>query len=113
MVLDSPAVISATRAAPRVVLRPPSGWRPLDLGELWRHRELLSTFVSRDIRIRYKQTTLGVLWAILQPVITMIIFTMISRVGGISTDGAPPQVFYYCGMLLWLLFANGVSSAAN
>lgn len=96
-----------------MLIRPRRGWRRLDLDEVWHYRELLFILAARDIKVRYKQTSLGVAWAIIQPLTTMVLFTMISRLGSISTDGAPPQVFYYCGMLPWLLFANGLGAASN
>jgi lipopolysaccharide transport system permease protein len=96
-----------------VIVRAKSGWHLPDLLEVWRYRELFVVLAQRDIKIRYKQTVLGAAWAIAQPLFTMIIFTMISRFGGISTDGVRPEVFYYCGMLPWLLFANSLSSAGN
>jgi lipopolysaccharide transport system permease protein len=97
----------------RIVVRPQQGWRPLDLVEIWHYRELLWILALRDIKVRYKQTSLGVAWAIIQPFFTMIVFTMISRLGNIPTEGVPPQVFYYAGMLPWLLFSNSLTSAGN
>ena len=84
-----------------------------DLVELWHYRELFWVLAQRDIKVRYKQTVLGIAWAVVQPLFTMVLFTMISHVGSIPTDGARPELFYYCGMLPWLLFANSVSSAGN
>lgn len=97
----------------RVVLRSRRGWQPLDIAELWRYRELLWILALRDIKVRYKQTVLGAAWAVIQPLVTMFVFTIIARFGKIPTDGVQPQVFYYCGMLPWLLFANSVSNASN
>jgi lipopolysaccharide transport system permease protein len=97
----------------RIVLRARHGHRMPDLRDAWHYRELFWVLAERDIRIRYKQTFLGVAWAIIQPLFTMIVFTMISRVASISTDGVRPEVFYYCGMLPWLLFANSLASAGN
>jgi homopolymeric O-antigen transport system permease protein len=96
-----------------VVVRPERRWRLPDFQELWRYRELFWVLALRDIRVRYKQTTLGVAWAVIQPLFTMIVFTMISRFGRFSTDGIRPEVFYYCGMLPWLLFSNSLTSAGN
>jgi lipopolysaccharide transport system permease protein len=81
--------------------------------ELWRYRGLLWILAARDIKVRYKQTTLGAAWAIIQPLFTMVVFTMIARLGRISTDSVPAPVFYYAGMLPWLLFANSFNSAGN
>ncbi len=97
----------------RLILRPRTGWQPLDLRELWAFRDLFWVLAARDIKIRYKQTVLGIAWAVIQPLFTMFIFTIIARLGNISTDGSPPSIFYYSGMLPWFLFANSVTSAGN
>jgi lipopolysaccharide transport system permease protein len=96
-----------------VIVRAENGWRAPDLLEVWHYRELFLVLALRDIKVRYKQTVLGATWAIVQPLFTMIVFTMIARFSSISTDGIRPEVFYYCGMLPWLLFANSLSSAGN
>jgi lipopolysaccharide transport system permease protein len=88
-------------------------WRLPDLAEIWRYRELFWVLAGRDIRVRYKQTALGAAWAIIQPFFTMVALTAISHFGHFSTDGVPPPVFYYCGMLPWLLFANAVASSGG
>jgi lipopolysaccharide transport system permease protein len=98
---------------PRLIVRPRKGWQPLDLTELWSYRELFLVLALRDLKVRYKQTLMGIAWAVIQPFFTMIIFTMIARFASIPTDGAPPPIFYYCGMLPWFLFANSLSSAGN
>jgi lipopolysaccharide transport system permease protein len=96
-----------------MIVRPSKGWRALDLKELWSYRELFLVLASRDLKIRYKQTFFGVAWAIVQPLFTMVVFTVISRFGSISTDNVPAPIFYYCGMLPWFLFANALTSAGN
>jgi homopolymeric O-antigen transport system permease protein len=109
--------MSAKLAAPatlrRVLVRAERRWRLPDLGAAWRYRELFWVLAQRDIKVRYKQTALGVAWAIVQPLGAMVVFTMISHVAGITTDGVRPEAFYYCGMLPWLLFANSMTSAGN
>jgi lipopolysaccharide transport system permease protein len=112
------ARLEEPRSAPPAVLRTvtiraDSRWRVPDLVELWTYRELFWVLAARDIKVRYKQTALGAAWAVIQPLGTMVVFTMISRVGKFSTNGVRPEVFYYCGMLPWLLFANSLSSAGN
>lgn len=97
----------------RVLVRAERRWRLPDLAAVWQYRELFWVLALRDIRVRYKQTVLGIAWAIVQPLCTMIVFTMISHVARIATDGVRPEVFYYCGMLAWLLFANSMTSAGN
>jgi lipopolysaccharide transport system permease protein len=96
-----------------VTIRPRSGWQPLDLREIWFYRELFWILAIRDIKVRYKQTILGAAWAIIQPLCSMIIFTMIARFGNIPTDGIPSPLFYYCGMLAWLLFSSSIATSGN
>jgi lipopolysaccharide transport system permease protein len=96
------------------VLQPRSGWEAVDLAELWRGRELFSLLIWRDISIRYKQTILGGLWAILQPLIAMLIFTIFfGRVAGIRDSRIPYPLFAYSGLLLWTFFANSVTASSN
>ena len=97
----------------RLVLRPRTGWQPLELREIWNYRDLFWMFATRDIKVRYRQTVLGIAWAVVQPLATMVIFTMISRFGNIPTDGVPAPLFYYAGMLPWFLFSNSVTAAGN
>jgi lipopolysaccharide transport system permease protein len=94
-----------------LVIEPSSPWRTIDLGEVWRYRELLYFFVWRDVKVRYKQTTLGVVWAILQPLFAMLIFAFVfGRVARFPSDGIPYSLFSYAGLLPWTLFANAVTS---
>ncbi len=97
------------------VIKPPSRLTRIDWSELWRYRDLFLVLTWRDISVRYKQTALGVLWAILQPVVTMIIFTFIfNRMAGIeSGDGTPYPIFLYTGQLLWLYFSGTVTKASQ
>lgn len=91
-------------------IRPPQGWTPIDFGELLRYRELLYFLVWRDFKVRYKQTVLGVAWALLQPVFSMIVFTVIfGRLAGLSSDGYPYAIYVYAGLLPWTFFASGVN----
>lgn len=95
-------------------IRPRSGWQPVDLHELWHYRELLGFLVWRDIAIRYRQTLLGSLWAVLQPMIGMLVFTLVfHRWAGIDGDGSPYPLFVYAGLLAWTFFANAVSFSSN
>ena len=96
------------------VIRPKSGWIDLDWAEMVRGRELLYYFVWRDVKIRYKQTVLGVAWAVLQPLFTMIVFTLIfGRFAGIetATPGVPYPVFVFVGLIFWTYFSGGVTTA--
>jgi lipopolysaccharide transport system permease protein len=96
------------------VIRPTNGWRSLDLVELWRYRDLFGMLVERDIKIRYKQTVLGSAWAILQPVMTMVVFTVLfGQFAKMPSDGVPYPIFVYAALLPWLFFANSITTAAN
>lgn len=100
--------------APRKLrLRPQSGWQPVNFAELWHYRELLWILAKRDIQVRYKQTVLGILWAIVQPFAQMIIFTLLFANNGFSTDGIIPPVFYFSGSICWLLFASSLGNVGN
>ena len=93
---------------PELVIRPRRGWIGLDWAELYRSRELLYFLTWRDVKIRYKQTVLGVAWAVLQPLFMMAIFTFVfGRFAGIPSDGFPYAVFVFAGLLPWTFFANG------
>jgi len=92
----------------------PPGKFSLNWPELWQYRELIYFFAWRDIKVKYKQTLLGFLWAILQPLLMMMIFVFFfAKALKISTDQIPAPIFYYSGLLLWNLFSSGLSSAAN
>lgn len=96
------------------VIRPRAGWRGLDAGELWAYRELIAALVARDVRIRYKQTVLGAAWAIIQPVVSMLIFTVIfGRLASIPSDGHPYSIFVYSALLPWMLFSGGVTACSQ
>jgi lipopolysaccharide transport system permease protein len=97
-----------------IAIEPPKGWAPLALGELWKFRELLFFLTWRDIKVRYKQTALGASWAILQPVLTMIIFSIIF--GGLAklpSEGIPYPIFTFTALLPWQLFAFALSQSSN
>jgi lipopolysaccharide transport system permease protein len=100
---------------PTLTIRPWMGWRALDLRELWAFRELLLIFVWRDLKVRYRQTLLGAVWVIGQPLLSMVIFTFVfHRVARLpGPAGIPYPVFVMSGLLVWNLFSNGVSKAAN
>ena len=96
------------------VIEPTKGWRTLDLRELWAYRELLWVLTARDVKVRYTQTSLGVLWALIQPVMMMLVFTLLfSRLAKISSDGLPYPVFVFAALLPWTFFASAVGNAGN
>jgi lipopolysaccharide transport system permease protein len=96
------------------LIAPSKGWVPVRLGELWEYRELLYFLVWREVRVRYKQTALGVGWAVIQPLLTMVVFTVFfGRLAGIETGGVPYPVFVYCALLPWQLFAFSLTESSN
>ncbi len=102
-------------AAPTVhVIAPHKGWLGLNVGEMWRHRELAYIFAWRDVKVRYKQTLLGFLWALLQPLTKLVIFTVIfGRLAKIDSEGAPYAVFVYAGLLPWEFFAEALQRSSQ
>src|SRR6202790_947907 len=89
-------------------------WLALDLGELWAYRDLIYFFVWRDIKVRYKQTVIGAAWAVLQPVLTMLVFSLFfGKLAKIPSQGLPYPIFYYCALLPWTYFATAMQSATN
>ena len=99
---------------PMTVIRPPKGWIPINLRELWAYRELLYFFTWRDIKVRYKQTLLGFAWAILQPLLMMIVFTLFfGTLAKIPSENIPYPLFSYAGVLPWTLFAEGLTRSSN
>jgi lipopolysaccharide transport system permease protein len=94
-----------------ITLRPETSWINLELKGIWRYRDLLLLLVWRDFSARYRQTILGPLWFILQPLLMTLVFTVIfGKVAGLSTDGLPPLLFYLCGQLGWNYFAQNFTS---
>ena len=97
-----------------VVVKPRKGLQPLDLAEAYYYRELLAFLAWRDIKIRYRQTALGVLWAVLQPLLGMLIFTLIfNRMAVVRSDGPPYPLFVFAGLTPWTFFANSVTQSSN
>jgi len=106
-------------AAPEsVVIRAPRGWVPIDLRELWRYRELIGFLALRDIKVRYKQSLLGMAWAVLQPLTTMVVFTLLFGLllgsGHLPTvEGVPYAVSTYCALVPWQLFATSLTASGG
>lgn len=101
---------------PVAVIQPRGSWRALDLRELWIYRGLLYFLTWRDVKVRYKQTFLGVAWAIIQPLFTMVIFTLFfGRLAGLDqrTGGIPYPLFAYAGLLPWTFFSNALTNSGN
>jgi lipopolysaccharide transport system permease protein len=110
-------VTDAEDALVEIIIRPTSGWRLVNLGEFWRYRELLYFLTWRDVKVRYKQTVLGAVWAILQPVMTMIVFTIFfGRLGGMDKNEhvtVAYPIFVYAALLPWQFFASAVSQGGQ
>ena len=99
---------------PTTIIRPSRGWSTLALGEIWAYRELLYFLIWRDVKVRYKQTVLGAAWAILQPLLTMLVFTIFfGGLAKVGSDGLPYPIFSFAGLLPWNLFAQGLSQSSS
>src|SRR5438094_10531974 len=97
-----------------VRIEPPRGLFELRFGEVWAYRELLYFFVWRDVKIRYKQTAIGVLWVILQPVLTMLVFTLFfGHLAKLPSQELPYPVFYFAALIPWTYFATSLTSTTN
>lgn len=108
------ALLKSEAELPVTVIEPSRGWVAVRFDELWAYRELLFFFVWRDVKVRYKQTLLGASWAVLQPLLTMLIFTIFfGRMAGIGSEGAPYPIFSYAGLLPWTFFAAGLGGSSN
>lgn len=96
------------------IIQPVSGWFNFNLAELWRYRDLVALFVKRDFTATYKQTILGPLWFLIQPLFSTLVFTVIfGRIAKIPTDGIPPMLFYMAGIVAWNYFSNCMTNTAN
>lgn len=99
---------------PITIIEPHKGLRFINMPELWAYRELLFAFVIRDLKVRYKQTVIGAVWAILQPLSTMVVFTFFfGTIAKINSDGVPYPIFSYSGLILWTYFTGALSAASN
>jgi lipopolysaccharide transport system permease protein len=111
-IVDTP--ILSHRQGKKIIIQPSHGWVALKLGEVWQYRELLFFLTWRDIKIRYKQTLLGAAWALIQPFMTMIVFSLFfGRLAKVPSDGIPYPIFAYAALIPWTYFANGVALSAN
>src|SRR5438876_8407408 len=101
-----------TQSLPPRVIEPSIGWRPIDWRELWAYRELLGFLIWRDAKVRYKQTVLGVAWAVLQPLMTMVLFTLLfGRWAKMPSDGVPYSLFAFAALIPWTFFSNSLAAA--
>jgi lipopolysaccharide transport system permease protein len=99
---------------PHVLIKPAGRWSPLKFAELWAYRELLYFFIWRDIKVRYKQTIMGILWAIIQPLFTMVIFSLFfGNLAGVPSDGVPYPLFSLAALVPWTFFVNALTQGSN
>jgi lipopolysaccharide transport system permease protein len=116
MISNSQVTIGDTHTAVLTTLRitPSKGWVSLKLNQLWEYRELLYFLVWRDIKVRYKQTALGATWAVIQPFLTMVVFSLFfGHLGKMKSDGIPYPLFSFAALVPWTFFANGLSQSSN
>jgi lipopolysaccharide transport system permease protein len=107
---DNPVLVRV----PVLRIAPPRGWFHLNLGELWQYHELLYFFVWRDIKIRYKQTVVGAAWAVIQPLMTMAVFSLFfGRLAKIPSNGLPYPIFYFSALLPWMYFSGALQNATT
>lgn len=109
-------VLTSPERQPRshLVIKPASGWAALSIHELWHYRDLLFILIDRDVKLRYKQTVLGVIWVILQPLVAAIIFAVIfGRFAKLPSDGSPYGVFVFCGLTAWNYFSGALQRGSN
>jgi lipopolysaccharide transport system permease protein len=105
---------SPVPAPPTVIIEPPRGWLDLRLADVWEYRELLYFFVWRDMKVRYKQTIIGVVWVVLQPLLTMGVFTIFfGRLAKLPSEGLPYPIFYFAALVPWAYFSMSLTSCTN
>ncbi|MFN2386430.1 MAG: ABC transporter permease [Thermoanaerobaculia bacterium] len=106
-------VVRTAADVPVTRIQPSRGWTSLRLGDVWAYRELLFFLVWKEVKVRYKQTLLGAMWAVLQPLLTMIVFTIFfGRLAKVGSDGLPYPIFSYAGLLPWTFFAEGLHKSS-
>src|SRR4051812_6206175 len=104
----------ATQKAEITVIRPKKTFSMGDFKEIWQYKELLYFFTWRDLKVRYKQTAIGVAWAIFQPFMTMVVFSVFfGRLLKVPSDGVPYPIFVYTGLLFWQFFSGALSDTSN
>jgi lipopolysaccharide transport system permease protein len=106
--------LAMRETVPTLIIKPSRGKVSLNLKDLWNYRELLYFLAWRDLKVRYKQTALGVAWAVIQPLMTMIVFTIFfGRLAKVPSDGLPYPIFSFCALLPWTLFSRALSESSN
>ena len=111
---ENEAIPFKVEALPKIIIEPSRGWLTLRLNDLWQYRELLYFLAWRDIKVRYKQTVLGVAWAIIQPFFTMVVFTLFfGKLAKMPSEGVPYPIFSYAGLLPWTFFAQAMNQSSD
>ncbi len=114
MTATEPASPGGEESIPTIIIRPPRRWVPVDFRELWQYHELLYFFTWRDVKVRYKQTGLGFLWAIIQPLFMMVVFSVFfGMLANIPSEGVPYPLFNLAALLPWTLFAEGLTRSTT
>lgn len=112
-ILERP-VSAVPGAATVTIIEPTRGWVPIRLSELWEYREVLYYLIWRDIKVRYRQTAIGAAWAIVQPLMTMVVFSVfLGKLAKVPSDGAPYPLFAFAALVPWAFFANGLTQSAG
>ncbi len=113
--LPAPAILTQARSQrPTLRIRSTKGWAAPNIRELWKYRDLLWILIGRDLKLLYKQTALGAIWVVLQPLIAAAIFAVVfGRVAKLPSDGAPYLLFVFCGLTVWTYFAQALQRAGN
>jgi len=114
MIVRTESVLKGTTKGPEIVIEPQLGWVSLKLNELWQYRELLFFLTMRDVKVRYTQTVLGVAWTVIQPLTSMVIFSVIfGQLAKLPSEGIPYPIFSYAALLPWQLFSGTLTRAGN
>jgi lipopolysaccharide transport system permease protein len=112
--VEEPGFTDSIAHSAKINIEPPRGWQALDFREIWHYRELLYFLAWRDLRVRYKQTVIGAAWAILQPFLTMVVFSVIfGQLVGVPSDGVPYPIFSYVALLPWTFFAGALNRSST
>lgn len=112
--LESLNLIDAAAQLPVTKIRRRTGWRLIDLGELVRYRDLFRFLIHREIKVRYAQSAIGIGWAILQPLFSMLVFTVVfGRLASVSSDGVPYAIFSFTALVPWIYFSNALQDGVN
>lgn len=112
--LQPDAAVSPGTSDSITIIEPASGWVPVRLGELWEYRAILYFLIWRDIKVRYRQTSIGAAWAIIQPFMTMVVFSVFfGRLAKVPSDGIPYPIFAFAALVPWTFFANGLTQGSN